>query len=361
MIGGGPAGLCAAIALRQAGFRATVIDRAVPPIDKGCGEGLMPASLVVLERLGVTIPAEVGFRFRGIRFAGANSSVCADFPNGEGIGVRRTVLHELLLRRAQQAGVVMLWGAKQVEVSGVHVRVDGRVVPTQFTVAADGQGSLIRRLHGLDAIVRERCRYGFRRHYQIAPWSRHMELYWGTNCQIYITPVAKDEICVVSMSCDSSLRLDQALAQFPALRARLEAARVTSRDMGALSVSRKLRQICRKNVALVGDASGSVDAITGEGLWLSFKQALSLADALKSGNLAAYQSDHRAIHRRPRLMAALMLTLDRHTGLQRRILTSLAQNPGMFASLVRVHVAETRFSDLLSVPLVQFCRTLLEV
>src|SRR4051794_3147295 len=101
----------------------------------------MPDSLEALARLGVTIPAEMGFRFRGIRFAGTDSSVCADFPNGEGVGIRRTVLHDLLLKRAQQAGVEMRWSAKQINVRGTEVRVDGQLNPSQFTVAADGQMS----------------------------------------------------------------------------------------------------------------------------------------------------------------------------------------------------------------------------
>src|SRR6267378_2491580 len=40
VIGGGPAGLAAAIAARKKGFEVTVADGAKPPIDKACGEGL---------------------------------------------------------------------------------------------------------------------------------------------------------------------------------------------------------------------------------------------------------------------------------------------------------------------------------
>ena len=42
VIGGGPAGLATAIAARQRGFDVVVADGAQPPIDKPCGEGLMP-------------------------------------------------------------------------------------------------------------------------------------------------------------------------------------------------------------------------------------------------------------------------------------------------------------------------------
>jgi menaquinone-9 beta-reductase len=38
VIGGGPAGLAAAIAARAKGLRVTVADGGVPPIDKPCGE-----------------------------------------------------------------------------------------------------------------------------------------------------------------------------------------------------------------------------------------------------------------------------------------------------------------------------------
>jgi 2-polyprenyl-6-methoxyphenol hydroxylase-like FAD-dependent oxidoreductase len=53
VIGGGPAGLAAAIAARRKGFSVAVVDAAVPPIDKACGEGLMPDALSALAELGI--------------------------------------------------------------------------------------------------------------------------------------------------------------------------------------------------------------------------------------------------------------------------------------------------------------------
>ena len=52
VVGGGPAGLAAAIAARLAGLETTVVERALPPIDKPCGEGIMPDGVAILERLG---------------------------------------------------------------------------------------------------------------------------------------------------------------------------------------------------------------------------------------------------------------------------------------------------------------------
>jgi NADPH-dependent 2,4-dienoyl-CoA reductase/sulfur reductase-like enzyme len=57
VIGGGPAGLAVAIAARQKGLQAIVADGAAPPIEKPCGEGMMPETLAALRDLGVEIPA----------------------------------------------------------------------------------------------------------------------------------------------------------------------------------------------------------------------------------------------------------------------------------------------------------------
>ncbi|HEX4165802.1 MAG TPA: FAD-dependent monooxygenase [Bryobacteraceae bacterium] len=354
VVGGGPAGLAAAIALAQDGYKLTVVDYAIPPIDKTCGEGLMPDGLSALERLGVEIPPEVGFSFKGIRFSDRHSAVVADFPSGTARGVRRTILHDLLIKRAITSGVSFVWGAKHVRIREGGVAIDGGFLRARLVIGADGQNSQIRRQVGLDRIRRERRRYGFRRHYRIAPWSPYMELYWGPKCQMYVTPIAADEVCVALISRDSRLRLNEGLQSFPELRRRLESALSISTEMGALSVSRTLHRIYRAGLALVGDASGSVDAITGEGMCLSFKQAIALACCLQTGDLDDYQPRHTALMKRPRLMASLMLYLETNSQLQKRALTALARQPDIFKSLLAIHVGASSTPDLCAWRLLDF-------
>ena len=342
IVGGGPAGLAAGIAARLRGFEVVVADAARPPIDKACGEGLMPDSLPALRRLGITIDPEQSFAFRGIRFHGAGVSVEARFPREHGLAIRRTRLHQTLVDRAREVGVELLWGARVSGFSQDAILVNGHSIGFRWIIGADGQNSRLRRWAGLDSVRHESFRYGFRRHFRVAPWTDHMEIYWGSGCQMYVTPIDQEEACVAVISRDSHLRFDDALRQFPGLNRRLAGAAASTVERGAVTASRRLRRVFKDRTILIGDASGSVDAITGEGLSLSFHQALALADALVENDLEAYQAEHRRLARRPACMAGLMLSLDRFAWLRPAVLRAMAFEPSIFAKLLAVHVGAAR-------------------
>jgi menaquinone-9 beta-reductase len=328
IVGGGPAGLAAAIAARLKGFDVTVADAAQPPIDKACGEGLMPDSMAALRRMGLAFDPGQSFAFRGIRFLGAGGTVAADFRRESGIAVRRTRLHQLLIDRAKEVGVKLLWRTPVTDLSGIRAR---------WIVGADGQNSRVRRWAGLDAARRESLRYGFRRHYRVRPWTEFMEIYWGPGCQMYVTPVGAGEACVALITRDPHVRIDAAMPHFPELARRLASAELVSEERGAVTATRSLRRIYRDRTVLIGDASGSVDAITGEGMSLSFRQALLLADALESGDLQAYEAGHRRLMRRPAYMARLMLLLDQFPRARPHVLRLFEASPLIFERLLAVH------------------------
>jgi len=73
VIGGGPAGLAAAIAARQTGLGVVLADRAQPPIDKACAEGLMPDALAALQRIGVDFGSTQSAAFRAYGFWTTNT------------------------------------------------------------------------------------------------------------------------------------------------------------------------------------------------------------------------------------------------------------------------------------------------
>jgi menaquinone-9 beta-reductase len=360
IVGGGPAGLAASIALRQRGIDCTVIEARPTPIDKACGEGLMPDSRETLAQLGVHLDEQDGHPFRGIRFENAVHRVDAIFPRGEGIGVRRPHLHALLTARAEEAGAHLMWNSHiQLPADGSTsdlspdsnsyrtARINGQPIRFRWLIGADGQASSVRKWAGLDRARSRSLRYGFRTHYRIAPWSDFVEVHWGRTGQLYVTPVAPDCVCVVYITRNPRCDRTNILTNFPEIASRLEAAEIVSQQRGAVTASCKLHRVATDFVALVGDASGSADAITGEGLAISFRQAHALAESIQSGSLAPYCRVHQQIGKLPHAMGELMLTLDRWPALQVRAMGALATTPVFFKELLHAHMGERRLASVL--------------
>lgn len=341
VVGGGPAGLAAAIAARKKGFQVIVADGARPPIDKACGEGLLPGALGALRELGIDIQARDGQIFRRIRFIDRTSSAKAVVPSEGGVGVRRTVLHQKMVEHAEECGIELLWNAPVTCLAKDSVTAGGKSIRAKWIVGADGVHSRVRRWSGLEPRTQRKFRFAQRRHFRVKLVSDCVEVYWGRKIQAYVTPLAGEETCVVLISRDPSLRFEEALREFPALAGSLRNAQLSSVHRGTITTTCGLDAVYRGNIALTGDASGSVDAITGEGLGLSFRQALALADALEAEDLGEYQVAHKRLARRPQLMARLLLLLDRCAPLRRRVLQGLAKDPDLFTRLLTAHVKDT--------------------
>jgi flavin-dependent dehydrogenase len=343
--GGGPAGLAAAIALSQRGADVLVADALRPPIDKPCGEGLLPDSRLALAELGVDFEPHHGAEFTGITFACDQARVSADFPRGRGIGVRRTTLHRLLLDRAAALGVRFSWKTPVVLKDHQPATIAGEPIAYRWLIGADGAASRVRAWAGLDSGRLRSRRLGFRAHYRIRSratesGSDRVEVHWGALGQAYITPTGSEEVCVSAMTLHQGVRLTEILAGIPTLRDKLSGATVISSERGCFTLTRRLRRVTRNNVLLTGDASGSVDAITGQGLAIAFRQALLLADALAAGSLTLYESHHAGFLALPQRMASLLLLLDRLPRLRNRALRAFAARPSLFRELLAVHVGD---------------------
>ncbi len=300
----------------------------------------MPDACRDLAALGVNCEPDEGVRFRGIRFTNWTDSqqvsVTGNFAAEEGIGIRRTRLHALLTNRALEIGVRLRW--KTHVALGSSVSLANEACRYRYLVGADGQSSRVRKWADLGRGRLTSKRFGFRRHYRIAPTSNYVEVHWCALGQVYITPVARNEICVAAVTRHSSLHVQEIIATIPRLQELLLSKEPSTLERGALTTTYRLRQVVKDNVALVGDASGSVDAVTGEGLALGFRQASLLSRSLQRGSLEYYAAEHEKTMQMPRRMAQALLLMDAHPFLRKSVMRVLASSPDLFRGLLQVHM-----------------------
>jgi flavin-dependent dehydrogenase len=335
VVGGGPVGLATAIRCAQQGLSVTVAEPRTAPVDKACGEGVLPAAVRRLAELGV-VPD--GHPLHGIRYLDARHRADAPFRHGHGLGVRRTVLHAALAERAAALGITVI----PQRVSGFdrragHVAAAG--IEARYLVAADGLHSTIRRAlerespagndHGKPARSGAASngaprrpaprhpvppRYGLRRHYHVPPWTDMVEVYWSATAEAYVTPVSPDTVGVALLfakpprtaapdpdgtgprhEAGTDGDYDARLAAFPALLDRLGGAPSASAVRGAGPLRHDVARRVHGRVLLVGDASGYLDALTGEGIGVGLAQADVLARCLAAGRAQEYERAWRRV------------------------------------------------------------------
>lgn len=331
-------GLATALHARRAGLSCAVVERREGVVDKACGEGLMPAGLQALRRLGVD-PA--GVPIEGIRYVAGERSAQADFASGPGRGVRRTTLHAALVGAVADADVEVVTGrAGEItqDAGGVALRVarDGGevVVRARYLLAADGLHSPTRRALGLELASSGPQRYGLRQHFLVEPWSDHVEVHWGRDAEAYVTPVDETTVGVAVLT-RRRAPFETHLAGFPALLDRVAGAGTASSARGAGPLRQRTRQRVAGRVLLVGDASGYVDALTGEGTMLGVAQGEASVAAVVRDDPQSYEGGWRAVTRRHTALTLGLVTATRLRPVRRLVVPAAATVPWVFGAAVR--------------------------
>jgi flavin-dependent dehydrogenase len=326
--GGGPVGLATALYAARAGLDVVVREPREAPVDKACGEGLMPGAVADLAALGLDLP---GVPLTGIRYLDGRRSVDATFTAGPGRGVRRTALHAALDEAVAEAGIKVERRAVEV----VSQVADGVVVDgerARYIVAADGLHSPVRRMLGLEAPRHGPRRFGLRRHVATAPWTSYVEVHWSPRAEAYVTPVADDRVGVAVLARDGG-DVDDLMSGFPALASRLSGL-PTTRTMGAGPLRQRVTRRVAGRVLLVGDASGYVDALTGEGIALGLAQARAAVAALAVGDPASYEKAWQRLSWRHNLLTSTLVSVASRPVLRRALVPAASALPVVFRAAV---------------------------
>lgn len=369
VIGAGPAGSAVANQLARAGYDVRIADKKAFPRDKPCGEFLSPRCEPYLDELGLARPlASLGPRLvRGMRLHGYGIEAAGRFRRladqpawaERGLGVRRAVLDSLLLDAAVAAGAA--WSERHEfvgllrdadgRVTGANLRTpDGEVRPchARFVVGADGVHSRVANALGVQRPTRWLDQFALVSHFDGVTPQPSAEVHLLPGGFFAATTVEDGSFSVNLVLPRQALRTrdandwDEFVRQYaalsPPIAAKLAGAtrRTPWRGTGPLAFTTTAQTA--PGVALVGDACGYVDPLTGEGIWFALFGARELANAIHAAaadpvrERAAMRDYCRARRREigPRLLASSLLQRAiRHPTIVRAFLRRAAAWPAL--------------------------------
>ena len=301
IVGGGPAGSALAVLLGRQGVRVALYEKARHPRFKPCGEGLLPHGVAALRE--ITSLPDVP-HVKGLRFVAGAASVDADFPDTDGLVVRRDRFDAWLFELAANT-------------PNVEAR-DGtayRQGPTRFLVGADGSHSMFhRQLRGVFAHPR---RAGLSSHLTgLQGLGDRVEIFFHDEGELYIAPAGGGEALVSALFDYHHFRRDgitYLLNKTVALRDRLSQVTFTTPVLAAAPLGLHVPRIVDRHqrLLLVGDAAGTPDPITAGGLSLALAATCAAADAIVSDRLDEYQRRRLELGRAANRVGRLMLWLGR--------------------------------------------------
>ncbi len=354
VIGGGPAGAATAALAASAGVRTMVVERADYPRDKVCGEFVSAEGVDVLRRLDVLDAL--------VRSGGSWMDACRitdrrgarlDVPlprlgqvGTRALGITRARMDSVLLERAGIQGAEIAERTEAVEplfdgdrVVGFRCRKVGSIgsgssIRARLVVAADGRRSVLaRRLHP-DLCDPPRSDpgswFGLKTHLELDPrlLGGRVELHLFDGGYVGLGGIEGGRINLCLMVTVGVLRacggrperlLAERVTDNPAVRELLGDAPATGRWQSIGPLRFGVREPAACGALFVGDAAGTIDPFSGEGM----SNALSAAElaqphvtsAIAAGSLLPeaqerYRADWRSafapVTRRVRLLGRVL-------------------------------------------------------
>jgi menaquinone-9 beta-reductase len=360
IIGGGPAGLSAAIVCARNGLKTILVEKKRFPVDKACGEGLMPAGVQSLISLGASkyLSSKDYQPFSGVLYRLEGEPPAAGlFESGEGWGIRRTALSNALFRAAKEhQSLSFLEGEPaaphHLDRKQITVTVGDMHITPRLLIGADGRSSRVRKWAELAGKSQYPFRWGAVQHFPVKPWSRMVEVYWGNGVEAYITPVSSGEISLaflwdrrrISKVYAKGSLFKSFLESFPTLKNRLGGVEPTSPIMAAGPLEQKTTAVVSDQILLTGDAAGYLDAITGEGISLALSSAFAIEEYvvplfttktmkkshIKKEDLTGYEEAYKKIVKPYQQTTRLALILARNPAIQKFSIRTLRKRPQLF-------------------------------
>jgi 2-polyprenyl-6-methoxyphenol hydroxylase-like FAD-dependent oxidoreductase len=324
IVGGGMAGLTAAIALRRHGFNPELIEREPTWQAVGAEIALKPNAMRVLIDIGVVAAVErVGAPLRRFKYCTPQGEVLAEIDLvelwkdvGRGVGVERTKLQEALLSEFKGARCRLGTWITALERKNGSVSVffnDGRSEDYDLIIGADGIGSSVRSLALTEAAPSYTGQMGWR---SLAPIRRDtpddVQFWLGDGCFFGLFPVSNKDTYGFGYINEPERRHDPVQGRLTRLRERfagfggLVKAYLANLDSDeqihcAAIESLELDYWHKGRVVLIGDAAHASSPMMGQGGCMAIEDAAVLAELLQSSKSVEDALDAYVLRRRARV------------------------------------------------------------
>ena len=321
--GGGPAGASAAIHLAQGGVRVLLIERKKFPRAKLCGEFISPECWTHFEKLGVAdamkssgpalIEETVFYSSKGHHVAIPSKWFGGD---STAFGLSRAVMDEVLLRRAQNAGVTVLEDASITEpivesgaVAGVRVKPDGDY-RAPVTLDATGRARILSRK--IDPTQKRPNLVAFKAHLRntkVAAGACEIYFYPGGYGGLSTVESGTSNLCFIVASehvkrCNSDP--NRVLREF-VMQNRRAAHTLETAELSSEWLSAAWEHFGRQHpspapgLLAIGDSAAFIDPFTGSGMLMAFESGELAAQTIlrhQNSSFAALADDYTSSYRR---------------------------------------------------------------
>jgi len=358
IIGGGPAGGLAALLLAHAGSNVTLLEAQAELGERVCGAYLCPAGVALLQELDLLEETTSGMRsLLGMKLVAPNErELHTRFPQDPkfpdyGISLLRPQFDNTLLATARHSGANIRMGDRMQSLhrtaTGWNIELHtGEIIPTRLLIGADGRKSRVAKLTGLAT----------------APWQERVALHvdvpsltptepygemhvFNDGTYIGLNPIGTHTLNVSALCDPHELQRTTAMAFInqrtqasPHLRSRIAPLTDASKVRATFPAAASVTSVITNHAALIGDASGFLDPLTGEGIYQALWTARALAEEVTGARnyttqlttgLQRYAERRRAQHRGKRVCCQAFQSIIRRPKLSNAVLGLLSWRKGV--------------------------------
>ena len=317
VVGAGPSGSAAAAWAARAGLDVVLVDAAVFPRDKTCGDGLTPRAIGEMQKLGLEDWLRAHTVNHGLRAHGFGQTLLLPWPGGAlpdwGSAVARTELDDHLRTIAIKSGALALDGARAVgvrrdgeRVAAVRFRgldparpTEEREISCTWLIVADGVRSPLGKMLGRewhrDTVYAVAGRAYVDSEMSDDPWiSSHLELRdeQGELLSGYgwVFPLGNGQVNIGAGTL-ATTRRPADVAIKPLMQTYADTIGDDFRLSGELRMPTSallpmggaVSNVAGPNWALIGDAAACVNPLNGEGIDYGLETGRLVAEQLAAG------------------------------------------------------------------------------